>query len=41
MNREGRAWNVVERCVPHARGDEPDINLEPIRIRECSPRAWG
>ena len=41
MNRELLTIEDCERCVPHERGDEPELLDGTWKTEECSPRAWG
>jgi len=41
MNRNHERDNLRAKSVPHARGDEPDLD-EAMRFADmCSPRPWG
>ena len=41
MNRLGRVRHSLFRCVPRARGDEPDGRFYILKLNVCSPRTRG
>ena len=41
MNRRGDLPAHCWFCVPHSRGDEPDVFVRVAYREKCSPLAWG
>ena len=41
MNRNGDYYGTIDKCVPHARGDEPGNFKRLFFGAWCSPRPWG
>ena len=41
MNRNLPRTVLDGRCIPHARGDEPEFAQNGIRWKVYSPRTWG
>ncbi len=41
MNLRDKPGELIEKRVPHRRGDEPVVFISPAAITLCSPQAWG
>ena len=41
MNRISSGTQFLPECVPHTRGDEPDVVGKIDRLSESSPHPWG
>ena len=41
MNRQRRSANRRSDSVPRIRGDEPDLEFEPVSAMPCSPHTRG
>ena len=41
VNRRRAAYGIMSMNFPHARGGEPEMQLQEILVLKFSPRPWG